>query len=236
MSCNEAWCQAEDNKENMTKLEAAKSRDNQCESWEFTEVENWLREKFGKAITSMNTVVGEGSVLWSAWSLEENTYVAFYTKHLCNFFKRSPILSQNGNKQLDTLLNKRLSSYVSMECWLHPKLKPKAVIFLEVLSHQNYIEKAMERNQTHEVDTFLLHQICLSMAVMRWPDALCHPTVRNSKSVWPLRIWKSTTLTFCARTVIDWSMEQLSSNGLQISHQKKNHKTTVLSFSYKWLT
>lgn len=47
----------------MTKSEAAKSRDNQCESWEFTEVENWLREKFGKAITSMNTVVGEGSVL-----------------------------------------------------------------------------------------------------------------------------------------------------------------------------
>lgn len=197
--------------------------------------ENWLREKFGKAMTSTNTAVGQESALWSPSSLDENTYVAFYTKHLCNFFKRSPILSQHGNKQPDTLLSKRLSSYVSMECWLHPNLKPKVILFIGVLSYQNCIEKAMERNQTHEVDTFLLHRICLSMAVMRWPDIICHPTVRNNKSVWPLYTGKSTTLTFCARAVISWSMEQIYSNGLQISH-KKYHKTTAYSFSYKWFT
>lgn len=104
----------------------------------------------------MNTAVGKGSALWSASSLDDNTYVAIYNKLLCNLFKISHILPQNGNKQPNTLLNKRLSLYVSMECWLHSDIKPKVTIFVGDLLYQNYKEKAMKRNQMHEVDNIFI--------------------------------------------------------------------------------
>lgn len=129
-SCRKLWCRAEDNKENVTKLEGAKPKDIQFESWELPEKKKSRKlvekEKLGKAITSMNTAVSKSSLLRFASSLDDSSYIALFTKHLCNFINWSPI---------------------------------------------------------------------------------------------PLCSSKSTTLAFCAIKVIELSMEQISSNGLQISHK-----------------
>lgn len=186
-------------------------------------VENWSKEKSRKAINSMNTAVGKGSALWFASSLDDNTYVAFYTEDVCNFSLKSPFPSQNGNNQPDTLLNKRLSSYVSMECWLHPSLKPKVVCgffhrcpICTKLYGEGHGKKSNSWGTWH---IFLASDLFVHDS--HEMAGYCYPTARNSKSLWPLCTGKSTTLTFCARTVIDWSMEQISSNGLQIAHKKK---------------
>lgn len=112
--------------------------------------------------------------------------------------------------------------HASMECWLHPSLKPKVGGFFfhrSPIVSKLYGEGHGTKSNSWGRHIFLASDLFVhnSHEMARY----CYPTARNSKSLWPLCTGTSTTLTFCARTVIDWSMEQISSNGLQIDHPKK---------------